>query len=76
MAMTSKRCRVVTRPGEHFSLLALEKGTRVTLSGARWELNGETIEPGSRGLSNVSGRELSLRVERGVAALLFPSGNR
>lgn len=71
--VTSRGCRASTVRGRLFSLFALCGQAKVTLRGARWDLRGELLRPGSRGLSNVTGRSLDLKVHRGAVALVFPS---
>jgi thiamine pyrophosphokinase len=73
VVVTSGAVSIETRPGKPFSVLALAGRARVRLTGAQWGLDDEWIAPGSRGLSNVTRRALRLRVQRGVACVLFPS---
>ena len=72
IVVTTAGASIETKPGKPFSLLALAGRARVLLRGARWSLDGEWIGPGSRGLSNRTGRSLRLSVQRGVACLIFP----
>lgn len=72
VAVTSHGAGIETRPGKTFSLLALAGRARVDLQGSRWTLDNASIRPGSRGLSNVSGKRLRLTVTAGVACLIFP----
>lgn len=56
--------------GQRFSLLALKRTKELTLRGAAYPLDNNTLETGSRGLSNTfSGAELLIRFEQGL--LLF-----
>ena len=55
-----------------FSVFALNGEATVSLEGARWELERARLRPGSRGLSNVTGRRLDLTVHRGVVVAAFP----
>lgn len=73
VAVTAAGASIDTKPGKPFSVLALAGRARIRLRGARWSLDGEWIAPGSRGLSNLTGRSLRLSVERGVACVIFPS---
>ena len=73
VVVTAAGASIDTKPGKPFSLLALAGRVRVHLRGARWNLDGEWIAPGSRGLSNRTGRSLHLGVERGVACVIFPN---
>jgi thiamine pyrophosphokinase len=70
--VTATGASIETKPGRPFSLLALAGRARVRLSGARWNLDGEWLATGSRGLSNRTGRSLRLNVERGVVGIVFP----
>lgn len=70
---TARGCDAVTVPRQTFSLFALGSAVEVSMRGARWSLRRRTLRAGAMGLSNVTGRELKLRVHRGVAALVFPS---
>jgi thiamine pyrophosphokinase len=72
IAATAVGAVVETRPGKTFSLLAPAGPAKVDLTGARWSLRGTRLRPGSRGLSNVTGKRLRLSVESGVAFLVFP----
>jgi thiamine pyrophosphokinase len=73
VVVTAAGASIDTKPGQPFTLLALAGRARVRLRGARWDLDDEWVAPGSRGLSNRSGRSLRLGVERGVACLIFPN---
>ncbi|MDZ7795573.1 MAG: thiamine diphosphokinase [Candidatus Marinimicrobia bacterium] len=56
--------------GQSFSLLALKRTKGLTLRGAVYPLDNNTLGTGSRGLSNAfTGAELLIRFERGL--LLF-----
>jgi thiamine pyrophosphokinase len=70
--VTGRGCRLATVPGGLFSLLALGGGAVVTLTGARWTLRRGRLVPGSRGLSNLAGRRVALKVHRGAVALVLP----
>ncbi len=72
VVVSARGATIETKPGKPFSLLALAGRARVRLRGPRWTLDGDWLAPGSRGLSNLSGRSLRLRVDRGVACLVFP----
>ncbi len=72
VVVTTHGATVETKPGRPFSVLALAGRARIHLRGAHWDLDGAWLAPGSRGLSNRSGRSLRMRVERGVACLVFP----
>jgi thiamine pyrophosphokinase len=50
------RRELQVEPGVRVSLVALSEGVRVVTEGLRWELAG-TLEPGTRGLSNVAMRD-------------------
>ncbi|NIR60058.1 MAG: hypothetical protein GWO02_11320, partial [Gammaproteobacteria bacterium] len=58
VAVTARGATAETKPGHPFSLIALAGRARVHLNGARWSLDGAWLAPGSRGLSNRSGRFL------------------
>lgn len=73
VVVTSRGVDATTVPKRPFSLLVLGGAANVSLRGARWELRRKTLRAGSHGLSNLTGRELRLRVHRGVAALVFPA---
>jgi len=72
VVVTSCGVTAETRAGRTFSLLALGGRTRVDLGGARWTLRDARLGPGSRGLSNVSGKRLTLSVSSGTACLVSP----
>ena len=72
VVVTATGVSVDTKPGKPFSLLALAGRARVRLRGAHWDLDDEWISPGSRGLSNRTGRALRLSVRRGVGCVVFP----
>ncbi len=67
---TSRGCRLSTEPGRTFSMLALTGSATVTLRGSRWTLERRRLRPGSRGLSNVTGKRLELIVHRGSVVLV------
>ncbi len=70
--VTARGCRAVTVPGRVVSIFALGGGATVSLGGTRWKLRNERIRPGSRGLSNLTGKSLNLTVHAGVVAVVFP----
>jgi thiamine pyrophosphokinase len=72
VVVTSGGVTVETRVGRTFSLFAVGGPARVGLRGARWVLRDTRLDPGSRGLSNVSGTRLILSVSAGSACLVFP----
>ena len=72
VVVTSRGATVETRVGRTFSLLALGGRARVDLRGTQWTLRDARLDPGSRGLSNVSGKRLTLAVSSGTACLVFP----
>jgi len=72
VVLTSRGATIETRPGATFSLLAVGGRARVDLRGAEWTLRDSGLKPGSRGLSNVSGKRLTLAVSSGTACLVFP----
>lgn len=62
-------------PGSTFSLLAVHgPAVGVTATGVRWELHGETLDPGaSRGVSNVSLAEaVTVACEQGTLLVVVP----
>ncbi|MDX1388187.1 MAG: hypothetical protein R3344_03305, partial [Acidobacteriota bacterium] len=73
IVVTARGCRATTVPDRVVSIFALGGGATVTLSGTRWKLEGERIRPGSRGLSNLTGKTLSLTVHSGSVAVVFPA---
>jgi thiamine pyrophosphokinase len=72
VVVTAAGASIETKAGKSFSLLALAGRARVRLRGARWSLDDEWIAPGSRGLSNKTGRSLRLSVQCGVVCIVFP----
>jgi len=80
LAPTSRGLIVVTAVGARMrmagqrtvSLFALGRGARVSLRGATWTLSKRWLAPGSLGLSNVAGGDVTLDVHVGVAMLVFP----
>jgi thiamine pyrophosphokinase len=72
--VTSHGCGMDTRHGSPVSLFALGASATVTLRGTRWTLARQRLHPGSRGLSNETGRRLDLQVHAGSVALVFPAG--
>ena len=58
-------------PGESFSLLPIGRVEGVTTKGLLYPLVNETLEPGTRGVSNeVTGRSVEIRVRRGKLLLV------
>ncbi len=58
------------RAGDTISLVAFQQAEGVSLEGVRWPLRGETLAPGSRGVSNVmTGDEARLSVRQGFLLL-------
>jgi thiamine pyrophosphokinase len=72
VVVTAHGCSVETVPGRLVSLFVLGGSATVTLRGTRWKLRDRRIRPGSRGLSNVTGKKLDLVVHAGVVAVVFP----
>lgn len=72
VVVTAHGCHAETVPGCLVSLLVLGGSARVTLRGTRWTLRDQRIRPGSRGLSNLTGKKLDLVVHSGVVAVVFP----
>ncbi len=74
--ITAHGCRLRTVRGRTFSLFAPRTSSTVTLRGADWELVRRRLQPGSHGLSNVTGTDLDLTVHQGTAMLvLLPTGS-
>ena len=73
VVVTAAGVSIETKQGKPFSLLAMAGRARVSLHGAEWSLEQDWIAPGSRGLSNRTGRSLQLDVRRGVACVIFPN---
>jgi len=71
--VTARGCRAATVRRRTVSLLPLGGGAVATLRGTKWVLSKRRLLPGSHGLSNVTGTRLTLKVHRGVVALLFPA---
>ena len=69
--LTHRGCRVATVRNRTVSLLAPCGRATVSLRGTRWNLRRKRLNPGSLGLSNLTGRQLDLSVHQGVAALMF-----
>lgn len=58
------------RPGDTISLVAFQQAEGVSLEGVRWPLRGETLAPGSRGVSNVmAADEARVSVRQGFLLL-------
>jgi thiamine pyrophosphokinase len=74
--VTRRGCRARTVPGRTVSLLVLGGAATVTLRGTRWRLDRKQLRPGSRGLSNVTGKRLDLTVHRGAVAVVLPGSTR
>jgi thiamine pyrophosphokinase len=72
VVVTAHGCHAETVPGCLVSLFVLSGSATVTLRGTRWKLREQRIRPGSRGLSNLTGKTLYLVVHAGVVALVFP----
>jgi thiamine pyrophosphokinase len=68
--ITRRGLRLETVPGNGLSLFALNGSADVSLRGTRWQLERRRLRPGSRGLSNVTGTSVELRVHSGTAALV------
>lgn len=63
----SSHMAVFGSPGDRLSLTAMAPARGVSLSGVRWPLRGETLLPGSRGVSNVmTAATAEVTVEHGV----------
>lgn len=73
VAVTARGVRAKTTPRRFVSLFAAGRGARVTLLGTWWTLTRARLAPGSLGLSNVTGKRLSLDVHEGVAVVVFPA---
>ena len=59
--------------GSTFSIVALSRGTVISVSGAKWELNNEKLSSSSHGLSNVSvAPSVCLKVTSGSAVMIGP----
>ena len=53
-------------PGVSFSLFSIGQAAKVTIKGAKWELNNHDMEPSTMGLHNsTSQNELSIQCENG-----------
>ena len=77
VVVTSHGCKAATVRGRTFSIFALNSRSTVSLNGPDWELSRRRLQPGSHGLSNITGTELDLTVHSGVVALiLLPPGPR
>ncbi len=70
--VTARGCKAATVPGRLVSVFVLGGAATVSLGGTRWKLRNERIRPGSRGLSNITGKTLNLTVHSGVVAVVFP----
>ncbi len=73
VVVTARSLTARTRAKRLVSLFALRRRATVSLTGTRWTLKKRRLEPGSLGLSNLTGTALSLEVHAGVVALVFPS---
>ena len=59
--------------GDEFSVFALEPCEKVSISGARWNLNSEPLKFSTKGLHNQSlGDEISIKTD-GILAIIFGS---
>jgi thiamine pyrophosphokinase len=74
--VTSHGCTAATVRGRTVSLFSLTSTSVVTLSGTRWELQRRRLEPGTHGLSNVTGTRLDLTVHSGTVALVLVPARR
>ena len=76
VVVTAAGVRARTVAGSLMSVFALRRDARVSLRGTHWTISKRRLAPGSRGLSNVTGRDVALDVHEGVAMLVFPSVTR
>lgn len=61
---------IEAEPGDTLSVLPVGEGTRVTLRGVAWELEGALLEMGTHGLSNVvKSRQIYLCTHRGAVLI-------
>jgi thiamine pyrophosphokinase len=72
VVVTARSVTARTRARRLVSVFALRRRATVSLRGTRWTLKRRRLEPGSLGLSNLTGTALSLEVHAGVVALVFP----
>lgn len=69
--LVTSRVKFRAKPGETVSLLPLGKAEGVTTKGLLYPLSNETLEPGTRGVSNeVTERVIEIRVRRGKLLLV------
>jgi thiamine pyrophosphokinase len=72
--VTRGKHTIVGTPGDIVSLVAFETADGVSFEGVRWPLHNETIEPGSRGVSNeLVGISAQLEVRSGRLFLVHTS---
>jgi thiamine pyrophosphokinase len=72
----SSRMTVSGSPGDRLSLTVMAPAQGVRLSGVRWPLRGETLLPGSRGVSNVMTEATAeVTVEQGVVLVTHFTGD-
>ena len=76
VVLTRAGVRARCVPGRLVSLFTLGRGARVSLRGVEYPLVKRRLQPGSLGLSNVSGKALALDVHEGSVVLVFPSPAR
>lgn len=71
----SRRLTVDGAPGDRLSLTAMAPAHGVSVTGVQWPLRGETLLPGSRGVSNVmTDAAACVTVEQGVVLVThFPA---
>ena len=72
VVLTRHGCRALTVPNRTVSLFSPCGRATVTLRGTRWTLRRRRVDPGSLGLSNVTGTGLHLTVHDGSVILVFP----
>jgi len=66
---------LATAAGRAVSLVPLVRCARVWTSGLRWPLDGEPLELGGRGVSNVAeGERVEVRVEGGILLVFLSDG--
>jgi thiamine pyrophosphokinase len=73
VVVTARGLTARTRAKQLVSVFALRRRATVSLRGTRWTLTKRRLEPGSLGLSNLTGTALTLEVHAGVVAVVFPS---
>ena len=72
VVVTARGLAARTRAKQLVSVFALRRRATVSLRGTRWTLKRRRLDPGSLGLSNLTGTSLSLDVHAGVVAVVFP----